>query len=155
MRVPPLVRLLGEIVTLRKLLFNRFTLLVIVILLASTGVTGFVAANDDGVVEGRVVDHGGEPVEGARVVLRDIPLQGVVKTTSTTTGPDGRFEFANQSKLLEYQLVVELNGTEVLSEHNHLLFRGQHQSVELRLNESVEPAGSVAPVRPARPAAPA
>jgi 5-hydroxyisourate hydrolase-like protein (transthyretin family) len=136
MRLPPLVRLAADMVSWRQLLLNRFTLVIVLILLTSGSVVAYVGANDGGVLEGHVVDSDGDPVSNATVTLRKIPLQGVVKTETTTTNADGEFIFGNQTRLLEYQLRVSVNGTEVATRHGNLYFRGQNKRIVVEIDRS-------------------
>ncbi|MFB6218816.1 MAG: carboxypeptidase regulatory-like domain-containing protein [Halobacteriaceae archaeon] len=139
-RLPPLVQLFMETITLRDLLLNRFMLLVVVIVVASAGTVAFVDANDGGEFTGEVVTADGEPVADATVVLRKIPLQGVVKTERTTTDADGEFRFTGQDQLLEYRVVVRVDNTTVASKSGHLMFRGQNEHVVVVVEESELPA---------------
>lgn len=134
MRVPPLIRLVMELFTWRRLLFNRFTIMTVVIVVASVGVSAYVGANDDGHVQGQVVTSDGESVSNANVTLRDIPLQGVVKTSTTTTNSNGEFEFTEKNQLLEYRIIVSVDGEQVANKHYHLYFKGQNQNIQIVIN---------------------
>lgn len=131
MKLPPLLRLVMEMVTVRDLLLNRFTLVAAIILVASVSGVVYVGENDGGVVEGQVVTEGGEPVADVEVVLRKIPLQGVVKVNRTTTDAQGRFEFTGQGDLLEYNILVNVGNETVHRERHHLYFQGQNQNLEV------------------------
>ncbi|GAA0238096.1 carboxypeptidase-like regulatory domain-containing protein [Haladaptatus pallidirubidus] len=135
MKIPPLVRLAMELITWKRLLFNRFTLLAVVICIATVTGAAYVDENDDGTVAGSVVTESGDPVANANVTLRQIPLQGVPKVASTTTNADGEFEFRDRTKLLEYIIQVKIDGTVVASEHHHLYFRGQNQQLVVEIDE--------------------
>lgn len=127
MRVPPLLKLIGELFTWRQLLVNRFTLLLAIVLVMTGGVVAYVDQNDGGQIAGKVVIESGEPVPNATVELHAIPLQGVVKTNTTNTNAEGAFEFTGKESLLEYRLVVRVDGTTVHKKHYHLMFKGQNR----------------------------
>lgn len=135
-KLPPLLLLLVETVSLRDLLINRLTIIVAVLLLASAGATAYVSANDDGEFTGRVVTESGEPVENVTVTLREIPLQGVVDRENTRTNADGEFRFTDQTQLLEYRVDVRVDGEIVAFERNHLFFRGQNRHVVIVVPDS-------------------
>ena len=66
--------------------------------------SGYVALNDGGMVEGRVVDASGRPVAGATVILLDRNFVMHNERQRTRTDSDGRFHFAgndNHSLQLE------------------------------------------------------
>jgi hypothetical protein len=74
-----------------RLVVNRF-----VVALASIGIVValwnvYVSLHDHGIVEGRVVDAAGRPVEGATVVLWVLDFTTYVEKTRATTGADGGF----------------------------------------------------------------
>jgi hypothetical protein len=79
----------------RRWLLNRFVLVPAVLVLVTVGWNLWVASHDHGIVEGRVVDTAGAPVEGAEVKLWVFNFATFVVKASTTTRPDGSFEFAN------------------------------------------------------------
>lgn len=127
MRLPPLLKLITEMITLKELLVNRFTILVAIILITSGGVVAYVGQNDGGEITGEVVTESGEPVPDATVELQSIPLQGVVASNSTNTTAQGTFEFTEMESLLEYRLVIRIDGNTVHKGHYHLMFRGQNR----------------------------
>ena len=131
MKLPPLLRLATELLTVRELLLNRFTVVIAIVVVASVSGVAYVDENDDGVVQGQVVTEAGEPVADVEVVLRKIPLQGVVKVETTTTDAQGRFEFTDQGDLLEYNILVNVNNETVHRERHHLYFKGQNQNLEV------------------------
>ncbi|MFC6825222.1 carboxypeptidase-like regulatory domain-containing protein [Halopelagius fulvigenes] len=135
MKQPPLLKLITEMITWRRLLFNRFTILAAVIVIASIGAVAYVDTNDDGHVQGRVVDSNGNPVQNATVTLREIPLEGVVKSSTTKTDAEGRFEFVDKTNLLEYRIKISVDGEVVASEHHHLYFKGENQELEIQITE--------------------
>ena len=55
----------------------------------------WVAAHQHGIVEGRVVDAAGAPVEGAEVKLWVFNFATFNEKTTTVTRPDGTFTFTN------------------------------------------------------------
>jgi len=79
----------------KRWLLNRFVLVPAVLVLITVGWNLWVVSHDHGIVEGRVVDTSGAPVEGAEVKLWVFNFATFVVKASTTTRPDGSFEFAN------------------------------------------------------------
>ena len=57
----------------------------------------YVAANDDGIVRGRVVDAQGHPVAGAEVVLSERNLAVTLPRDRVTTDADGGFLFTGHT----------------------------------------------------------
>jgi hypothetical protein len=74
-----------------RLLVNRFTIAVAAIALVIAIWNVYVSLHDHGLVEGRVVDAAGRPVEGATVVLWVLDFTTYVEKTRATTGADGTF----------------------------------------------------------------
>jgi len=79
----------------KRWLLNRFVLVPAALVLITVGWNLWVVTHDHGIVEGRVVDAAGAPVEGAEVKLWVFNFATFVVKASTTTKPDGSFEFAN------------------------------------------------------------
>jgi hypothetical protein len=79
----------------KRLLLNRFVLVPAVLILLTVGWNLWVVTHDHGIVEGQVLDATGAPVEGAEVKLWVFNFATFVVKASTTTRPDGSFEFAN------------------------------------------------------------
>jgi hypothetical protein len=79
----------------KRWLLNRFVLVPAVLVLITVGWNLWVVSHDHGIVEGRVVDTNGAPVEGAEVKLWVFNFATFVVTASTTTKPDGSFTFEN------------------------------------------------------------
>lgn len=131
MKIPPLLRLIAEVVSVRRLLLNRFTIIIIVTLVAAVALQGFVAANNDGQFTGQVVDSEGEPVEDATVAFTPQTLAGVPETERTTTDENGEFAFEDPS-VLEFRIQAqheELGRSE--GQHHHLYFLGQNTEVTI------------------------
>jgi carboxypeptidase family protein len=74
-----------------RLLVNRFTIVLASIAVVVAVWNVYVSLHDHGVVEGRVIDGEGRPVEGATVVLWVLNFTTYVEKTHATTGADGRF----------------------------------------------------------------
>ena len=79
----------------KRLLLNRFVLVPAVLILLTVGWNLWVVTHDHGIVAGRVLDAGGTPVEGAEVKLWVFNFTTFVVKATTTSRPDGSFEFAN------------------------------------------------------------
>ena len=79
----------------KRWLLNRFVLVPATLVLLTVGWNLWVVTHDHGIVEGRVLDATGAPVEGAEVKLWVFNFATFVVKASTTTRSDGSFEFAN------------------------------------------------------------
>lgn len=136
MRMKELRQLIKQTEPHKKLLFNRLTYTVIIVLLLSAGAQAYIAQNDDGQISGTVVDQNGEPVDGATVEMTVIPLSGVTDTESTTTDAQGEFTFTRED-VLEFRITVIVNGEKIHNEQHHLLFRGQNTELQIKLNTTI------------------
>lgn len=58
----------------------------------------YVAAHDDGILEGRVVDASGEPVAGAKVVLSEQTIVSLSPIAETVTDAAGAFRFTRHDR---------------------------------------------------------
>ena len=74
-----------------RLLVNRFMAVLASIALVVALWNVYVSYHDHGVIEGRVVDAEGRPVEGATVVLWVLNFTTYVEKTRATTGAGGAF----------------------------------------------------------------
>jgi protocatechuate 3,4-dioxygenase beta subunit len=91
-----------------------------------------VAAHATGVIEGRVVDRAGRPVEGAIVTLFNRSFITNDPRQRTTTGPDGRFRFeGNDSHAVQLEAEVEGHRSERMTVR--LWFRAQERRLETPL----------------------
>jgi hypothetical protein len=77
----------------KRWLLNRFVLVPVALVLVTIGWNLWVVTHDHGIIEGRVIDVAGAPVEGAEVKLWVFNFATFVVKASTTTRPDGSFEF--------------------------------------------------------------
>lgn len=131
MNVPPLLLLAKEVVSVRRLLVNRITITLVVVLVVAVALQGYVAANNDGHVTGQVVDADGDPVADATVTLTPDTIGGVPDRSTTTTDDDGRFAFSDPS-LIEFTVEAEHESLgESETDRHHLYFRGQNVEVTL------------------------
>lgn len=131
MKLPPLLKLVAQTVSVRRLVINRFTILIAVVLIASIALQGYVAVNNDGYVTGQVVDEDGNPVANATVTLSPQTVAGVPDPQSTTTDENGEFEFQDQS-LLEFTIQAQHEELgESKTDQYHLYFQGQNTEVDL------------------------
>lgn len=130
MKVPPLLKLIAEIVTVRKLLFNRITLTVLVLLIAGLALQGYVAANSTGVIEGTVVDEDGEPMENVSVEIQTVSFGAVNENFETRTDENGEFRFEDM-EMMEFRLYVERDGEVLVEERHHLYFEGQRTEIRV------------------------
>jgi hypothetical protein len=83
---------------LRALLVNRYTLTFGTIGLVVLAWNLYVAAHDEGILEGRVVGPDGAPVEGAEVVLAERGVVSLIPIGRTTSAADGRFRFERHDR---------------------------------------------------------
>lgn len=136
MKLPPLLQLAQETVTWRKLLLNRLTILLVVLLLVAVPLQVYASGNADGRIQGQVVDEDGDPVENATVKLQKIPLEGVIKSERTTTDENGEFRYENQTDVLEFRIVVEKEGYETAEHHDQSLFPGENRDITIVIHEA-------------------
>ncbi|WP_333672745.1 carboxypeptidase-like regulatory domain-containing protein [Elioraea tepidiphila] len=91
-----------------------------------------VAAHATGVIEGRVVDRSGRPVEGAIVTLFNRSFITNDPRQRTTTGPEGRFRFeGNDSHAVQLEAEVAGHRSERMTVR--LWFRAQERRLETPL----------------------
>jgi hypothetical protein len=116
-----------------RLLVNRFTVVLTSIALLIAIWNIYVSLHDHGVVEGRVFDADGRPVEGATVTLWVLNFTTYVEKTRATTGADGRFVIeGNDSHNI--QLAAEKRGIgRSIRIPVRLYFRAQDVSVRTLL----------------------
>lgn len=131
--------LLLESLTLRRLLFNRFTVVIVAALLLTGSVQAYADMNNEGHVTGRVVDEDGDPVPGATVYIQRVNVRNQLGRINTTTDENGYFEFTNQTRLLEYRIeaVKEGVGSSGVTRH-HLYFRGQNTNLTIVIRGDVD-----------------
>lgn len=133
-KLPPLLRLVVQTFTLRRLVFNRFVFIVLVLSGLAVGANAYIADNQGEQVTGQVVTADGDPVSNTTLVLKKIrPLHSTEQET-TRTDQDGRFVFENQTNL-EYIIEVETEQGSA-TERRHVYFRGQSIHVTLIVGES-------------------
>jgi hypothetical protein len=82
----------------RGWLINRVTLTFGAIALVVLGWNLYVAAHDDGILEGQVVDAAGEPVAGAAVVLNERTIVSLAPIAETRTDAQGLFRFEGHDR---------------------------------------------------------
>jgi hypothetical protein len=79
----------------QRLLLNRFVLVPAMLILVIIGWNLWVVTHDHGIVKGRVLDATGAPVGGAEVKLWVFNFTTFVVKASTSSKPDGSFEFVD------------------------------------------------------------
>ena len=82
----------------RSWLINRVTLTFGTIALIALGWNLYVAAHDDGILQGRVVDSAGQPVADAAVVLNERTIVSLAPIAETRTDASGRFRFERHDR---------------------------------------------------------
>ncbi|MWV38848.1 carboxypeptidase-like regulatory domain-containing protein [Natrialba sp. INN-245] len=121
----------------KKLLFNKLTYTIVIVLVLSAGAQAYVAQNNDGQISGTVVDQNGDPIEDATIQMDVIPLSGVTDSESTTTNAQGEFEFTRED-ILEFRITVLINAEEKHTKEHHLLFRGQNTELQIELDTTID-----------------
>jgi hypothetical protein len=79
-------------------LINRVTITFGLIAVVTIAWNLYVMAHDDGILEGRVVDAGGAPVEGAKVVLSEQTIVSLSPIAETVTDEAGTFRFEKHDR---------------------------------------------------------
>jgi hypothetical protein len=92
-----LALLVREGLSLRALLFNRFTVLLVLVLAASVGATAYMDGNDGNQLTGTVVTADGTPVGNATVLVNVVGIENVINRNETVTDDAGRFTVAEYS----------------------------------------------------------
>lgn len=131
--------MLLESLTLRRLLVNRFMLVIVCVALITGSVGAYAGANDDGHISGRVVDTDGDPVANATVYLQRVNIRNQLGRVNTTTDENGYFEFTGQTKTLEFRMhaVKDGLGSSKTTRH-HLYFRGQNTQITIVIEADTE-----------------
>jgi len=117
----------------RQMLINRVTITFAVILTLIVGWNAYVAANNDGVLTGQVVDSGGRAVGGAKVTITARTVAHDLEIGSIVSGDDGVFRFEKHG---QYNLVLtaEKDGVgKSAPRHIRLYFRNQDFALETPL----------------------
>jgi hypothetical protein len=132
--VPRTVRqfwlLARETLSLRLLLLNRFVLILLLVVAASAGATAYAEANDEGTIEGTVVDSDGDPVANATVVLEKVNLKNKLVKQTQTTDADGQFRFTDAS-VLEFRIYARVDGQRTEIRRMHLLYPSQPKELTI------------------------
>jgi hypothetical protein len=133
------LRLLLGSLTLRRLLLNRFTIVIVAALLLTGSVQAYADMNNEGTISGRVVDEDGDPVAGATVYIQRVNIRNQLGRVNTTTDENGYYEFTNQTRLLEFRLqaVKEGVGSSTVTRH-HLYFRGQSSRIDIVIQSDAD-----------------
>jgi hypothetical protein len=135
--VRQLVLLARDALTIRELLINRFTILLVVFLLLGIGTQGYINTNDDGRISGMVYGPEEEPVANANVTIRPIGSETVGSAQTIQTDENGTFVFRNQTRVLQFSISASKPGTGSSPEQrNQLYFRGQNTEVTLELTNT-------------------
>lgn len=96
------------------------------------------AGADTGMISGLVVDPLGRPVQQATVVLT-----GPNGSSTTTTDPDGGFQFANLPPGTTYVLTVSASGFETDTLRNIVVTAGNETSLRIQLQQANTGGGSL------------
>lgn len=140
--VRQLALLAGEWLSLRKLLLNRFVLILVVVAAFTVGGQAYIQANDGNRIDGKVVDADGDPVENATVVMSALSLRGVPSRETTRTNADGEFAFPNYNErgqaTLEFRIwAIAPDGTESPKDRHHVDFPRQSRYVVVTFDGTV------------------
>ncbi len=79
-------------------LVNRVTITFGLIAIVTVGWNLYVRAHNDGILEGEVVDAGGQPVADATVILNEQTLVSLAPIAETTTNENGSFNFLKHDR---------------------------------------------------------
>lgn len=109
---------------------NRFVLTFGSIAIAAALWNIYVALNDDGIIRGRVVDAGGAPVEGARVMLSERSLLVARPRGQTVTDAEGRFAFQGHELHRLYLEASKEGAGRARQREYRLYFKGQNLELE-------------------------
>ena len=119
---------------------NRFVLTFGSIAVAAALWNVYVAFNDDGIIRGQVVDAGGAPVEGARVMLSERSLLVARPRGQTVTDAEGRFAFEGH-ELHRLYLEASKEGVGRVGQREYrLYFKRQNLELEEPLRRRPEGA---------------
>lgn len=133
--------LLRESISPRTVLVNRFTVVLVIIVLASTGAGVYMDSNDGDRLTGTVLTDDGTPVENATVTVRVVGIENQIASNQAVTDESGRFVIedysgpANTGIDLRIRVVTE-DGYESPTIYRHTYFPGQSVDVRLRLDRS-------------------
>lgn len=119
----------------RTLFLNRYTITFGAIAIIAALWNLYVAFNDDGIIEGRVVDPDNRPVEGATVTLFQKTLYVAEPRDKTTTDKNGAFFFKEHSSYKLWLEAIKEGLGKSPKEEFRLYFRNQnlYLSTPLRL----------------------
>jgi len=147
MWVPPTARqlafLVREWISPRKLLLNRFAIIVVVLVAFTLGGQIYINDNNGNRIDGRVLDANEDPVANATVVLNMISAQGVPSETRTQTNAEGEYVFNSYTERgrmeLEFQIWAVLpDGPSTERSRHHLDFPAQSKHIVLRFNTTID-----------------
>lgn len=132
--------LLRESMSLRRLIVNRFTVLLLVIVLVTTGAGAYMDGNSGERLTGTVVTADGSPVENATVTLQVVGIENEIASREAVTNGSGQFVMEDYSGSgdsgidLRFTVVTE-DGSESGPHFRHTLFPGQTLDVRLRIGD--------------------
>jgi protocatechuate 3,4-dioxygenase beta subunit len=113
MRVPPL-------------LLHRFVLVPLILAVVAIGWNIYVAANADGIIEGKVVDAAGRPVAGAEVAFFERNMLNYEERQHTRTDASGSYRFTNMQQHIGQLEARTPDGRKSERLQLRLWFRAQH-----------------------------
>lgn len=114
----------------RSWLTNRFLITFAGVALLAALWNLYVVFNDDGIIRGRVVDAGGAPVEGARVMLSERSLLVARPRGETVTDREGRFAFRDHQLHRLYLEASKAGAGRIGQREYRLYFKGQNMELE-------------------------
>ena len=115
----------GERPLWRRLLLHRFILVPGTIGVAALAWNGYVSLHNGGLIEGRVIDASGRPVEGADVVVLVRNVTTFSEKGRARTGPDGVFRITDNPSH-HVQIFAETPSGSSERRDLRLWFRGQN-----------------------------
>ena len=116
--------LVRSTISVRRLLFNRITITLLIVIFGIALVQGYAAVTGSGTIDGKVVNSNGEPIENANVTLERVDIRVTRTVDSTTTDANGEFSFQND-KIIEFNIVATHEGYESTRYRYHRYYPSQ------------------------------
>jgi hypothetical protein len=129
--------LVTEAFSIRRVLLNRFVIVIAVLLFATAGATAYMDQNDGNRLTGSVVTEDGTPVENATVEVDVVGIENIVNTETTTTDAAGQFTVRDYSGTgdaagMEVRIhVTTEDGYESPTAFRHAYFPNQNMNVRI------------------------
>jgi hypothetical protein len=112
----------------KRYILNRFTLSFGSIAIIAMLWNGYVSLNDDGMIEGRVIDNSGAIVAQATVLLSRETVTSVELVDETLTDDSGRFNFDKHG---EFSIILTASKGDFASKRRTIPLWFRNQNVDL------------------------